>query len=580
MIPAQAHRTVLLRPVGATDEGVELRAHVKLSVGRDSVNRLQIAHRSVWPFHCRFELLPIRLRRDGVERVEWRAVVVPQPDAPVRVNGSPIDRATPLAAGAVVRIGEVPFEVFAGKSASLTPVPFREELQRELREVMLRVPWFAISLAVHFGVLWWVARGGDGDEETRRPLAIHSEFIDPVVPIPETPLPPSPETIEAPPEPEDPSVETELGEELAQANLTPIEALALPVDAESWASGLGGGSNGGLSEGGRVDLDRTLGSNSALGRQMHAMRGAGLDLMIVIDTTSSMNPFLDNARRVLDRWVTTLGAMVPDLRIGVVAYRDRDPVDEYVTQILELGSDRYRLLAFLEELTAVGGGDLPEAVDAGLDAAFEGAGWRNNSFRTVLLVGDAKPHDHSFSAIERSVRRFRSNSHETPSRISVLYVGRDGPMGSDDRRGLARIASLGDGTFLALEAGGDDLESELLVMTFGHEFEEELAHLRSSVREDPRTRLVERKIAEGDVRWLLTKLRSPVVHPRVVEGLRTLWDAEVRRQVARLLNDPDTPAAAFWAARYLMQKASGESAPLRGARDRSPRGPRSSLRDR
>src|SRR5688572_9417417 len=82
----------------------------------------------------------------------------------------------------------------------------------------------------------------------------------------------------------------------------------------------------------------------------------------------------------------------PDLRLGLVAYRDRR--DEYVVKSFDLTNDIDAVYANLKNFSAGGGGDMPESVNEALHEAATKMSW--NADRSVLklifLVGDAPPH--------------------------------------------------------------------------------------------------------------------------------------------------------------------------------------------
>jgi hypothetical protein len=81
----------------------------------------------------------------------------------------------------------------------------------------------------------------------------------------------------------------------------------------------------------------------------------------------------------------------PDLRLALVAYRDRG--DLYVTQLHDFTSDMDAVYARLRSFQADGGGDTPEHVSAALDDAVNRLSWsRGGGLRMIFLVGDAPPH--------------------------------------------------------------------------------------------------------------------------------------------------------------------------------------------
>jgi hypothetical protein len=82
----------------------------------------------------------------------------------------------------------------------------------------------------------------------------------------------------------------------------------------------------------------------------------------------------------------------PEIRIGLVAYRDRG--DQYVTQVVDLSDDLDSVYAALMDFQADGGGDTPESVNQALFDAVHNISWSQDSqaYQVVFLVGDAPPH--------------------------------------------------------------------------------------------------------------------------------------------------------------------------------------------
>ena len=118
-----------------------------------------------------------------------------------------------------------------------------------------------------------------------------------------------------------------------------------------------------------------------------------LDLAFVVDTTGSMSGLIAGAQQQMVTLVEELlGAADVRLRLGVVEYRDHPPQDSMVFRIHPFTEDLEQAREAINELTANGGGDTPEAVLDGVWAACHELGWRPHARRIVVLVGDAPPH--------------------------------------------------------------------------------------------------------------------------------------------------------------------------------------------
>jgi|GEM_PF-1655322 len=119
-----------------------------------------------------------------------------------------------------------------------------------------------------------------------------------------------------------------------------------------------------------------------------------LDVVFVVDTTSSMESSISEVRKRLRQFAQELASseVRPQIAFGIVAYRDHPPEDTtYVVQPYPLVSDLNKAQANIDSLKAHGGGDGPEAVLDGLHAGLK-AKWHDYSHKVLLLVGDAPPH--------------------------------------------------------------------------------------------------------------------------------------------------------------------------------------------
>ena len=74
-----------------------------------------------------------------------------------------------------------------------------------------------------------------------------------------------------------------------------------------------------------------------------------------------------------------------------MAYRDLG--DEYVTNLTDFTTDLGQFRSTLNQLSAAGGGDTPEAVDEAMNDAISRASWSDQpAVRLAFLVSDAGPH--------------------------------------------------------------------------------------------------------------------------------------------------------------------------------------------
>jgi len=129
------------------------------------------------------------------------------------------------------------------------------------------------------------------------------------------------------------------------------------------------------------------------------MRDVKADIVFVIDTSRSMQPFIDMTREAVAQMSRQFIAETADrFRFGLVVYRDSlevAPQLEYVSRNLTpdlVSADQ--LVGLLEKeggATAVGSVDYAEEAFAGVDAALRST-WRDGALRFVILLGDASSH--------------------------------------------------------------------------------------------------------------------------------------------------------------------------------------------
>src|SRR3954454_9032798 len=116
-----------------------------------------------------------------------------------------------------------------------------------------------------------------------------------------------------------------------------------------------------------------------------------VEVVFCLDTTGSMGGLIDGAKQKVWAICNQIagGKPTPDLKVGLVAYRDRG--DDYITRVTDLTGDLDAVHGELKKFTANGGGDAPESVNQALDDAFNKVKWSTDkrTLRIIFLVGDA-----------------------------------------------------------------------------------------------------------------------------------------------------------------------------------------------
>jgi hypothetical protein len=118
-----------------------------------------------------------------------------------------------------------------------------------------------------------------------------------------------------------------------------------------------------------------------------------VDVCFVMDATGSMGDEIRYLQKELSYFAQNAQKSLPcsKIRISSVFYRDLG--DVYVSKSADFTDRVDDILGFISEQSAGGGGDFPEAVDAGLNTAIHELKWSEGSIAKILfLVLDAPPH--------------------------------------------------------------------------------------------------------------------------------------------------------------------------------------------
>ncbi|MBU1432884.1 VWA domain-containing protein, partial [Myxococcota bacterium] len=116
-----------------------------------------------------------------------------------------------------------------------------------------------------------------------------------------------------------------------------------------------------------------------------------VDIMLVIDGTSSMKPSLEATRRNLKATIGALRVVSPTARIGVVVFRDRKEAADFRIQSHPLTEDEASLSDFLSKIEAKStrrDKDIPEWLCGGIAKGAK-AKWRQGAIRLIVAVSDA-----------------------------------------------------------------------------------------------------------------------------------------------------------------------------------------------
>jgi Mg-chelatase subunit ChlD len=434
---------------------------------------------------------------------------------------------------------------------------FKELMARELQHA----PWLTLSLAVHallLLLLWWLfpaapiggapsARFGyAGDPGNAVASAVApsapdvvaepSEMLEPALPPPQPAAGADPGGDE-PPEPAP-------RHDLRNVGNVRVAARAAGPDG--------------------LDPGSVPAGTGAFRQTVVQLRDSGLDVVFVLDSTGSMGNSIAAAKEGIASMLDVLRALVPGARFGLVTYRDHGRAEDYLLRVLPIDRDFYAAVNFVHSVEAGGGGDVPEAVRAGLRAAFDQP-FRPGARRVVVLAGDAPPHRRDEGPLLSDVRRFVQTKG---SFVHALVTSkRDG--GDDASQSFQRIAENGRGICAHVEDHGRILK-QVLAVTFGaeHATDLESVHRRldASRRDTPTWAL---ELARKGGPQLVRAFAAHSVPPVLVQALVRRPRRHVACELAELLASESIPDAGRQAAAHVLQQQLGlEVAPIDPERPR------------
>ncbi|MGC9456639.1 MAG: VWA domain-containing protein [Halothiobacillaceae bacterium] len=200
--------------------------------------------------------------------------------------------------------------------------------------------------------------------------------------------------------------------------------------------------------------------NPEYAEQSRQARGAAgglddlaVDVVFVMDTTRSMQPFIDMTREAFQKLATKLDEDIgARFRFGLVTYRDSlkaVPALEYDTRNhtpeLVDGARMVELLGDSAQASEVGSLDYAEEVFAGVDQALRSQ-WRDGALRFMVLIGDASAHPrgHEQNLTGKDETDLRRELDDAQVHLLAIHLqdpraAEDHPVAQAQFSGLARV---------------------------------------------------------------------------------------------------------------------------------------------
>ena len=121
--------------------------------------------------------------------------------------------------------------------------------------------------------------------------------------------------------------------------------------------------------------------------------GGLIEIAISFDTTGSMYGCLAEVKGKIQDIVQKLQADIPGIRIAIIAHGDYCDKANYIVKWIDFGADVKEICDFVENVGQTSGGDGDECYELVLRRAQEVLSWTPGSQRSLVIIGDAPPHE-------------------------------------------------------------------------------------------------------------------------------------------------------------------------------------------
>ena len=226
------------------------------------------------------------------------------------------------------------------------------------------------------------------------------------------------------------------------------------------------------------------------------LRHKGLDIVLVIDGTKSMDFVMADVKARMTRLAIRVRQLVPIARIGVVVFGGKgEPLD---VQPLTLSTAK--LQTFLGSIQAKGGGEWQENTLGAVQAAVAKMDWKPYARKVIVLIGDSPPEPQDFAPLLALIKDFRRNNgtlsgvdvqdeeHQRYERAFWIKVhGQEptaaeiGPLPQFAKQAQAAykvLAATGGGSIRSLSHDAE-INQQVMILVFGDKWQDEVSRFAS-----------------------------------------------------------------------------------------------------
>ncbi len=251
-----------------------------------------------------------------------------------------------------------------------------------------------------------------------------------------------------------------------------------------------GGGGIGIGRGGGVGSGYGKGIGSGFGGFIGELRRKGLDVVLVIDGTGSMQLIIDDVKAKMGQLIHAIHRLVPIARVGIVVFGGKG--QKMNVQPLTLNPQK--LIDFLGSVRAEGGDEWEEDLAGGVNSAIHNMDWKPYAKKVIVLVGDSPPKKDDFQPLIAEIHQFKSNNgtfntvdvaaeeHERFEREFWLKVHREEPpkisplpeFYQQTRAAFKVLANAGGGAMRSLSKDSH-INQQVLVLAFGEQWQGQVA---------------------------------------------------------------------------------------------------------
>src|SRR5690348_16640154 len=167
-----------------------------------------------------------------------------------------------------------------------------------------------------------------------------------------------------------------------------------------------GGGGIGIGRGGGVGSGYGRGIGSGFGGFIGELRRKGLDVVIVMDGTGSMQLIIDDVKAKTTQLIHAIHRLVPIARVGIVVFGGKGKK----MNVQPLTLNPQKLTEFLASVHAEGGDEWEEDLFGGVRTAIDNMDWKPYAKKVIVLVGDSPPKKNDFQPLIADIHKFKGEN--------------------------------------------------------------------------------------------------------------------------------------------------------------------------